>query len=203
MTLFKQHSVEDHADSIAAYLPSGELFKSARITDSNFRKLLLGISHELFTAEGYLITAAKEYDIRTTTLFIQEWESALGIPDDCFKGDGTIVERRAHVLIKLIARGTQTAEDFIEMGNLLGLNLVVNAGIDLMRFPFTFPIFFFDNEKHARFSIVITDVSGVGSVFPLILPFTLGETTATKLICFLKKLKPANVELFYFNISTS
>ena len=92
--LIFQHSISKHADSIADYLPGGKLFESARITDTNFRKLLIGLAKELFNAEGYLKIVSNEYDINTTTLLIEEWESALGIPDTCFAADGTIEERR-------------------------------------------------------------------------------------------------------------
>ena len=196
MSLFNKHSVDLQADSLAAYLPSGELFKSARISDSNFRKLLLGLASELFNAEGYLVTAANEYDVRTTTLFIEEWESALGIPDDCFDTTGSIIQRRGQVLLKLYARGTQTVEDFIEIGNLLGITLTVTPGIQAIAFPLTFPVYFFFTNIEARFSIFILS-STSGSAFPLLLPFLLGPSSVSTLNCFLQKIKPANVNLIF------
>ncbi len=190
--LFNKHDVEQHADGIAAYLPSGELFKSARISNSNFRKLLLGVAQEFVNAESYLITASEEYDIRTTSLFIEEWESALGIPDDIFTTDVTIEERRVQVLIKLMARGAQTVEDFIQLANVLGFDISITPGIEIIEFPLVFPIPMIETLVHARFIMYIQDNR---STLPLTLPFTIGAIPMTKLIQFLNKIKPANVKI--------
>ena len=71
------HSLNEHARSLADYLPNGRLFEAKNINDSNFRQLLLGLSGELFTAEGYLITLENEYIPDQTTLFLDEWEQAI------------------------------------------------------------------------------------------------------------------------------
>jgi len=40
--------------------------------------------------------------------FLDEWERALGIPDDCFDLANTDDERRINILTKLAALGVQT-----------------------------------------------------------------------------------------------
>lgn len=196
--LITQHSKSKHADSLADYLPSGRLFNAARITDTNFRKLLLGLASELFTAEGYLKTVSNEYDINTTTLLIEEWEGALGIPDTCFAADGTIDDRRRDVLVKLASLGVQTPEDFEALGDIFGVSVTVNAGIDFSSvFPMTFPFVFFNSAKDARFTIIIDFTVEPASRFTLTFPFTFGSSGINVLECLFNKLKPANCDIIF------
>lgn len=196
--LITQHSRSEHADSLADYLPGGRLFESARAFDSNFRKLLLGLSGELFTAEGYLKTISNEYDINTTNLFIEEWESALGIPDDCFLGNGTLNERRRDVLVKLASLGVQTAEDFEGLGSIFGVTVTVHAGIDFSSiFPATFPFIFFDSAKDARFTIIVDFTVQEPSRFTLTFPFVFGSKEIAILECLFNKLKSANCDIIF------
>jgi len=196
--LITNSSVESHADSLSDYLPSGRLFESARVGNSNFRKLLLGLAGELFNAEGYLKSIANEYDINTTTLFIGEWEGALGIPDSCFSTSGSIEERRRNILVKLASLGVQTSDDFEELGSIFGVDVKVSAGIDVSSvFPMTFPFIFFDSALDARFTIVVDFKVQTASRFPLTFQFTFGSDGIAILECLFNKLKPANCNIIF------
>lgn len=195
--LISQHSTSKHADSLADYLPSGRLFESARITNTNFRNLLLGLAGELFTAEGHLKTISNEYDINTTSLLIEEWEGALGIPDSCFSGTGGLIERRRDVLVKLASLGVQTAEDFVALAALFGVVVTVNPGIDFAIFPLEFPWLFFSSEKEARFTIIVDFTVQEANKFPLIFPFVFGSDTIGIMECLFNKLKPANCNIIF------
>ncbi len=198
MTLITQHSKSEHADSLANYMPGGRLFESARVTDTNFRKLLIGLACELFTAEGYLKTIADEYDINTTSLFIEEWEGALGIPDDCFAGTGTLVERRRDVLVKLASLGVQTKAEFEALALIFGIVVVVHPGIDFSSvFPATFPFIFFDSPQDARFTIIVDFTIEEASKFTLTFPFIFGGNEIGILECLFTKLKPGNCDIIF------
>ena len=76
------------------------------------------------------------WDAWTKTELLTRWESAVGIPDSCFPGTGTIDERRAHVLLKLAKMNVQTAEEFVTLGISLGF-------LDIKVFPLqevSFPV---------------------------------------------------------------
>ena len=135
------HTQEQHANSLAAYLPSGKMFQSAMRSSTNFRKFIEGLANELVTAEGFIKSYQDQYDIRTSTLLVSEWENALGIPDDCFSGTGTIEERRRDALAKLGSLGVQTKEDFEALALLFGVNAQVFSGSGLGGFPLTFLLF--------------------------------------------------------------
>ena len=107
--LIERNTQSSMVRSMAAYLPGGELFSAATIPGTNFNGLLLGISGELLRSENFLFLYNSEFIPDETTVFIEEWESALGIPDDCFSGTGTNDERRLDILTKLAALGVQTS----------------------------------------------------------------------------------------------
>lgn len=197
MTLFKRRSLEDYTDSLAAYMPGGELFASKSIQDSNFRKLLRGMAGELFRANGLLREYSPGIIPDLTTKFIEEWESALGIPGSCFKGTGTIDERRRDILVKLAALGVQTAQDFIDLAALFGYVARVNSGIEEIEFPLMFPVLMFLTEAEARFTIVV-EFAGVGvSRFPYTYPIPFGDGTLGLLECIFNRLRPANCNLIF------
>jgi uncharacterized protein YmfQ (DUF2313 family) len=77
--LFTRHSREEHADALAAYLQNDDNFAAKGIDGKKLRQLLLGMANH---AEDFLESVWEELDPATTTEFIEEWESAVGIPDD-------------------------------------------------------------------------------------------------------------------------
>lgn len=198
--LFERRDLEQYTDSLAAYLPGGLLFAAKSIQDSNFRKLLRGMAGELFRANGYLITYSNEILPDQTVKFIEEWESALGIPDDCFTGTGTLTERRRDILVKLAALGVQTAQDFIDLGATFGVTVQVRSGIVNGLFPMTFPIILFDTPKQARFTIIVTFTVQAANQFPLVFPIVFGSQEIAILECLFTRLKPANCNIIFEQI---
>jgi len=169
------HTIAEHANSLAAYLPGGRLFESAYIDGSKFRQFLVGLSSELANAEALTKEYQDQYSPETTTDFIEEWESALGIPDSCFSGSGTITERRRDVMVKLAALGVQTELDFLALALKFGVTVDIIAGSEVGTFPYTFPMTFFSSERHARFTLVVDFTVTAASRFPLTFPFVFGS----------------------------
>ena len=195
MALFDKRDLEQYTDSLAAYLPGGELFQSKSVQGSNFRNLLRGIAGEILRSNGML----REYDILpdTTLKFLSEWESALGIPDDCFSGAGDDDERRRDILVKLASLGVQTEADFVALAALFGINVDIIAGAEVGTFPYTFPLLFFASAKAARFTMVIDHGEPLSDAFPLTFPISFGSSTLGTLECLFRKVAPANVALLF------
>ena len=185
MALFSRRNVEEYTDSLAAYMPGGELFASRSVQDSNFRNLLRGLAFELLRANGSLI----EYDVLpdTTEKFLPEWESTLGIPDDCFSGAGTIIERRRDVLVKLASLGVQTKEEFESLAAIFGVTAEVIAGKDSG--------ITFGSDKEARFTLVINLTASESFTYTFPIPF--GSATTSVLECLFNKIKPANCQVLF------
>ena len=193
-------TVDGQAQSLANYLPGGKLFSIKNIQNSNFRKLLVGLAGELFTADGYIRSYSQEILPDEAVLFIDEWEKALGIPDDCFSGTGTLDDRRKHILVKLASLGIQTADDFVDLAALFGVTITVTPGSDFYsfaQFPVEFPFPFFGSEEESRFNIVVEFTIQDSAKFTFFFPYTFGDALLQILECLFNKLKPANCTITF------
>lgn len=197
---FTEHTRDQHANSIADYLPNGPLFRAKKLEDSQLRDLLYGLARQILIAEGKLIQTQDELDINTAEDLIEEWESQLGIPDECFLGDGDLEERRQHVLIKLNS-SVQTEQDFVDLAAALGIPVTISSGIEFSVFPLTFPFLFFDSQKQARFTMIVDFNVGASNEFPQTFPITFDDKGTTIVRCLFDKLKPANVNIIYREVT--
>ncbi len=190
------HSLVEHTRALAAYLPNGRMFEAKLLDGSNLNQLLRGLSGELRAVEGYVLELEREYFPDETELFISEWERAVGIPDACFPGTGTVAERRAHVLVKLAASGVQTAADFVALGALFGKVINVIPLSSLAFPPYDVP--FFATGADSRYVIIIEGENLVSGLPPYDVPFDVvaGEDI---LACVLEQLKPDNTKLLLRN----
>lgn len=182
MSLFEIHSVEDHAKGIAHYMPGGKIWRAKNIVDSKLRALLRGFGASAKRQEEILDKFWDEVFIGTSEEFLPDFEKAVGIPDDCFPGTGTIAERQADVQLKMVSLYVVTEQDFIDLAAILGFTITIERTVGV-RFTWT---------------ILGDGVATVG--FPYEFPFTFGETTNSNILqCLFKKLKPANTRLLFQN----
>ncbi len=195
MQIFKPITHDQQTDSFAHFLPVGKSFDSKNETVAVLRKFLEGLSGELKRVHDGMNDLSFDYDINSCTELITNWESAVGIPDDCFPGTGDIEERRTHVLIKLARMNVQTAEDFVDVIELLGFTVSLAPGVDVGVFPLPFPLLtFFKDSQQARFTLVV-DLDTNNAVFPLPFPIEFTSSVNTIVTCLLNQIKPANVDL--------
>ena len=198
--LFKTKTATEHTTSLASFMPGGRPFLAAKIEGSTLRKMLAGLALELAREDTTLNDITYEHDISQTTQLIEQWESALGIPDDCFNNTGTLLERRRNVIIKL-SSSLQTAQDFIDLAAVLGFVIQIKTGSERGIFPFnnTFPIYFFDTPQSARFTeIFFVYTVSLPNVFPLDFPINFNGNATDLLKCLFTCMSPANV-LVIFN----
>lgn len=200
MELFARRDIDQYADSLAAYMPGGALFASKSVQNSNFRKLLQGMAGELFTANGLLREYSREILPDQTVQFIEEWEKALGIPDDCFSGSGNLNDRRRDILVKLAALGVQTEQDFIDLAALFGIDIDIIHGTETFTFPITFPATFFNSLRESRFTIIVVFTVPTVNRFEYTFPFIFGGEEIGILECLFEKLKPANCKVIFNQI---
>ncbi len=187
----------DSGQALAGMMRSDRIFASKNIFEKKLRKLLEGLAVEIAREEGLVQTIWDEYDVETTTDLIEQWESALGIPDDCFSIDDTIENRRQNVLTKLTSLGVSTTQEFIDLGAQLGFIIDVKAGVDSLSFPYTFPVPL--SSTNPRWTMLVEiNVEGDVAVFPYTFPFVLSQGDRVNLlICLFKKLVPANVNVVF------
>lgn len=188
---------EQQATTLRRYLPGGRAFAAAQVTGTNIRKLLLGFARELMEVDSLISLFRIDTNPSETQYFVDEWERALGIPDLCFNGTGSIADRRLAILIKLSALGIQTNRDFVELAAKLGIVITVKAGSVNGLFPWVLPHIFYDTAKIARFTIYITPITVIGETFPYTFPITFGTTELAIIECLFAEFKPANVQVLF------
>jgi hypothetical protein len=108
-----------------------------------------------------------------------------------------IAIRRVQCVAKFAKMNIATEKDWIDLARTLGYNIRIEHSTDYMCLPFILP-FILGTGKTARFTIIVVfiDLPQPSNVFPLTLPFTLGED-ANVLKCVFAHLKPANVQILY------
>ena len=200
VSLFTRHTRDEHAKVLADYLPGGEVFGAKADQETNLYKLLLGLAEQSRLIEENLVLTFEEFDITETTDLLDQWESALGIPDDCFPGTGDTETRRLHVNAKFLADLVVTDDDFVAVAAAFGVAITVTNGVDALDdFPFTFPITF-EDVRAARFTMIIEFTVTEALRFPYTFPFAFGEDVIETLKCFFRKLAPANVDVVFTQV---
>ena len=197
-TLFKNTSVEQQAQIIANYLPNGELFQGKMQDESVYRNFLRGLGYTNKTVADLIELFAEELDISTTSLFLDEWEASVGIPDSCFQGKydetGAIRSddlRRRDILVKLASLGLQTSADFVALALLFGYVIEVYSQAEP---PYSVV------GTDAKFTIVVKYAFTYTYSFTYTFPIHFGSDSPINiLICLFEKLKPANCRVIYDN----
>lgn len=197
---FRPNDIETNAQIFADLLPKGEVFLAKNIYDSNLRKLLRGLSGEMYRVQDKTYEIAFEYVIENTTKLIEEWEKSVGIPDECFSTNVDIELRRKQVIAKLGKMNIQVAEDYIKLAAFFGYNIKINTNLyeDQSRFPLKFPIKL-NSLKNFKFTIEIEflNVPPVNN-FPLYFPIKF-TTSYNFMVCLFERIKEANIKIIYIN----
>jgi len=183
-------SLEQIRHSLAGYFPQGRLvWGSIHSAGSTSYSIVKGLAHELIRVERWIQSFRYQQIPDLTVLYLDEWEEALAIPDDCFPGTGNEEERRLHIKLKLASLGVQSSNDFVALAAVFGQTITVQGGIGSSLYPS--PI---TNAKIARNTIVVTFSVSQPLAFTYTFPFLFGsQTTINQQIieCLFRKLKPA------------
>lgn len=184
--------LEEVQQSLAAYLPGGPLWESAMIPGTNLNAVIAGTSGLLLDTEVFNQIYNSEFIPSSEgTSFLEDWEQAVGIPDDCFPGadEPSREIRRLHVLVKLASLGVQTAEDFERLADILGFSgVTVTSGID-EAIP----------EPEGQFTVVVKlPDEGIGFVYSFPIVFLSNQQTIIE--CLFIKLKPDNCAIQFGTI---
>jgi len=194
---FNPRDKNTQADMLARHMPEGQVWENKFNTDSNLGKLILGLSCEYLRLSYLIENVVNEIDIKKTNNLINEWQESVGIPDSCIDGEGSLEEKRQDVILKINSYGgIQTAQDFVDLAELLGFTAVVSNGVKHGIFPLAFPIRFFDSRKTAVHTILV-DLEEVREVFPITFPIPFTSNVTGLIQCLFKKLVPANCQVIF------
>ena len=104
-------------------LPYGEAWN--READSFITHLLRGLALLWVRVHNRALGIIEDADPRTTLEMLADWETALGLPDDCLPAGNSIQERRAAVLAKLDDEGRQDPDFYQELARMLGYKITI------------------------------------------------------------------------------
>jgi len=200
MRLFVDKTLNDITNSLSIFNPQGKAVLTKDDSEAIYHKFLRGLSGEAKRVYDAMNDLSEDYDITRTTELITFWESAVGIPDGCFPGTGSLEERRIHVLVKFAQMNVQTADDFIELGETLGFpGLMVQALQDTVFPPYDVP-FTPTSSPNSRYVILVTGTNVIPNVPPYDVPFTPSSQTSSFLECVFNLVRPANTKIVFSNV---
>ena len=192
-------TLAQQTQTLARYLPSGRAFAAKDRAETATHGFLEGLAGELLRSAALLQEFRDEILPDETVLLLDEWESAVGIPDTCFTGQGTTDTRRRDVLAKLVSLGAQTEADFIYIAEVIfEIPITITRVTPTGSFPYTFPFVLSLSAREARFTLVVNfDDLPLTAVFPYTFPLTFGTPDMILIQCLFNQLKPANVDMHY------
>lgn len=108
--------------SLIGLLPPGSALPDG--FESNIARILSVTARSLDRLEELAEFVARDLDPRETTLFLEDWERVLGLPD-CGSLPATTAERRAEVLEKFTRQGTLRGDDLVAAAAVLGFTIEI------------------------------------------------------------------------------
>lgn len=190
--------------TVLGHFPVGEAWHAVRIAGKNLYRLIKSFSTAYEDLSAYICKLTVELNPYTTTEMISDWETAVGLPDPCFPSTSTIEERRSWVVFRLDKRRWSTAQDWKDLAELFGLEIVVTPGWRIQKpsvYPPCYPIRYINLPRLGRFHVFLDVVDGCGDDgYPYTYPMTYGfGSRCEALRCIIERVKPANVVVIWNN----
>lgn len=118
------YSIDDYTRSLIALLPTGLAWSRDKKGSQHATLRALGRSFSRSDSDSQAILSGGFPSTALMMLF--EWESALGLPDDCVIGEiGGISERQRSVVSKLISTGGLNRNYYITIAAALGYDITI------------------------------------------------------------------------------
>lgn len=200
-------SIEEHVEALAANLPSGRVWVPKFARGSNLNGLLRGIAPTFRQIDDFLQRYVAENPPTASETYLAEWEAALGIPDPCIPLATDVATRQRNVEIKLaVLSGVQTKADFEFVGQLFGLTIEVNPGIEHVavvdgglgtKLPVLDIPADIASVDEARATIVVVETLPAVTQFDYDWPVQFSTGEQIQMRCLLETLKPAHCQMLY------
>ena len=121
MSLYSQN---DYATALGALLPTGRAWPRASKTVQ--AAVLRALGNSLQRSDNEVVNLITGAFPATATVMLSEWESALGLPDDCSIGEiGGVSDRQRSVVSKLISTGGLNRGYYIRVAAALGYTITI------------------------------------------------------------------------------
>ena len=114
--------IEKYTGVLRKLFPRGKAWEETRRDDMG---LLAGMAVELTRIDARAGDLLEEIDPGTSTELLEDWETLLGIPDECSMSLTDINERRAQARQKLAAQGGMSKGFYEAVAERLGFDAIV------------------------------------------------------------------------------
>lgn len=122
MSLFSQN---DYASALGTLLPRGRAWP--RASDTVQSAVLRALGRSFQRSDNDADNLIKGAFPATATSMLSEWESTLGLPDDCTIGEiGGVSDRQRSVVSKLISNGGLNRDYYIRVAAALGYSITIS-----------------------------------------------------------------------------
>lgn len=184
------------AQQMADCLPNGNAWALKNDEESNIRKLIIALSVAHNMTQQQIELLEDEFRIAQTFDLLEEWETSVGIPDECLSVSLNINDRRQAVIDRLKKQPIVTLAEMQAYVDTLfpGLGITLYAGADFEQsFEYEFEIPFYESIFW-RFVLVATVPLPPADGFEYEFEFLFeGTPDTTELECLLNQINPANV----------
>jgi uncharacterized protein YmfQ (DUF2313 family) len=121
---YTRHPGEDFAEGYQALMPKGQAW--ARDLRAVLRRTSDGLAWFWGYVDGRVADLLlRESDPQQTVELLPEWETAFGLPDECFPETQTIGERQKMLVQKMTWQGGQSRQYFIDVMAWLGFTIII------------------------------------------------------------------------------
>lgn len=153
-------SKDEYTSALQSLMPVGLVWP--RETDSVQAQVLAAMATEFASSDTDALSLLKGAFPSTATIMLSEWESTLGLPDDCAIGESdSIALRQKAVITKLTATGGQSVAYFIAQAKALGYAVTIQQ------------------FRQARAGMSAAGAALNGDDWPFVMQVTAPETTIT------------------------
>ncbi len=201
-------TVAQHVTALAANLPMGKTWRAKGRAGSNLHSLLRGFAPTFRSMDEAIQEFIGQAIPTTTTANLVEWETALGLPDECLPIANTVAERQRNIDIKLsVLGGITTAQEFVDLAARFGLVVSVASGIDHVTiaeggYELQTPAIAigiaadeFVDVAEARTTLVVKETLPESATFDYDFPILFSSAAQIEMRCLFTNLKPANVAI--------
>ena len=193
----EKRTQQEQARILANYLRSDKLHNAKNNEDSILFKILMGLAVGWTDFRDNSQLIIDNYNIYNSVKLLEEWEQAVGIPDDIFAVATDIETRKRNILLKISGSRAETSLEFENIGKILGFDIKCETGYQYCRFPLRFPIIFTTAEALPFLIVITINKKYQPKTFPFIFPIEFKSDIAIILKLFLDKIKPANTKLIF------
>jgi len=193
----EKRTQQEQARILANYLRSDKLHDAKNNKDSVLFKILMGLAVGWTDFRDNSQLIIDNYNIYNSVKLLEEWEQAVGIPDDVFAVASDIETRKRNILLKISGSRAETSLEFENIGKILGFDIKCETGYQYCRFPLRFPIIFTTAEALPFLIVITIDKKYQPKTFPFTFPIEFKSDIAIILKLFFDKIKPANTKLIF------